>query len=213
MDEGHLKAATLTHVREATGRRRKPIVTAEFSLGSSGVRADLAVFDEMTIGFEIKSARDTLKRLPAQMMAYSRYFDHVIAIVAPQHLRNITYDTLHGASLWTFDAEGTLSVVHDGSPNAVDPSALDDVLTQAELRCGDYRAAMEARYGATSRQFWKTVSRRPISHEDLPLLSRFADRRAQAGRLAAEKEAWWADWLAAQPSQSSSVSSAAAGAL
>lgn len=108
MDEGQVKAAVLTRVREANGRRQKPIVTAEFTLGGSGVRADLAVFAETSIGFEIKTARDTLRRLPTQMAAYVRYFEHAVAIVAPYHVQHVTLDALHGGSLWTYDESGTL---------------------------------------------------------------------------------------------------------
>lgn len=215
MDEAKVKAATLSQVRAANGRACKPIVTAEFTLGSSGVRADLAVFADEMIGLEIKTEKDTLRRLPLQMAAYARYFHHVVAIVAPHHLRNLTADQLCGASLWMCDSEGMLTALHQGQVNVVAEAAAWDVLTQAERRKGDFGAAMEARYGATSRQFWKAVGHRSIRADDLSLLSRFADGRAQARRFTAERDVRWSHWLAAQgclqPCQSSSVSSAAAG--
>ena len=198
MDEGQVKAAVLTRVREATGRRRKPIVTAEFTLGSSGVRADLAVFAETSIGFEIKTAKDTLRRLPGQMAAYARYFDHAVAIVAPCHVPNIVPHALHGGSLWTYDEDGILQPLVEGQVNAVAAEALIDLMTQAERRRGDFREAVAARYESTSRQFWAAVSRRSIGSADLPLLSRFTEARTQARRLASEREAQWARWLSAQ---------------
>ena len=211
MDEGRVKAAVLARVREANRGRRKPVVASEFSLGSSGVRADLAIFAETTIGFEIKTSRDTLRRLQSQMKAYVQYFDHAVAIVASSHVHNVAIDNLYGASLWTYDNQGTLSVLHDGIVNVVENLMLEDVLTQVERRRGDFLTAMQARYGRTSRRFWETVARRSIRPDDLPLLSRFSDDRAQARRWAAEREARWAHWMAAQPSQSSSVFSAASG--
>lgn len=198
MDEGQVKAAVLMRVREATGRRRKPIVTAEFTLGSSGVRADLATFAETSIGFEIKTAKDTLRRLPTQMAAYARYFDHAVAIVAPCHVPNVASDALHGGSLWTYDEDGILQPLVEGQVNTVDEEALVDLMTQAERRRGDFRAAIVGRYDATSRQFWTAVSRRSIRCDDLPLLSRFTEARTQARRLAAEREAYWSRWMAAQ---------------
>ncbi|MGN5375211.1 sce7726 family protein [Sphingomonas hankookensis] len=198
MNEGQVKAAVLTRVREAAGRRRKPIVTAEFTLGSSGVRADLAVFAETSIGFEIKTARDTLRRLPAQMAAYARYFDHAVAIVAPCHVPNIAPDALHGGSLWTYDECGTLQTLVEGKVNIVATEALIDLMTQAERRRGDFGTAVAARYDATSRQFWAAVSRRSIRSADLPLLSRFTEARTQARQLADEREAYWSRWMAAQ---------------
>jgi hypothetical protein len=198
MNEGQVKAAILTRVREAAGRRQKPIVTAEFTLGSSGVRADLAIFAETSIGFEIKTARDTLRRLPVQMGAYAQYFNHAVAIVAPCHVPNVTPDALHGGSLWTYDEDGILQPLIEGKVNEMAHEASIDLMTRAERRKGDFLAAITARYGATSRQFWAAVSRRSIRAADLPLLSRFTEARTQARQLADEREAYWDRWMAAQ---------------
>ncbi|TXC69599.1 hypothetical protein FSB78_00455 [Sphingomonas ginsenosidivorax] len=198
MDEGQVKVATLAHVRAATGRRAKPIVTAEFTLGSSGVRADLAVFAETTIGLEIKTAKDTLRRLASQMEAYCQHFNHAVAIVAPCHVPNVTAAHLHGAALWTYDSNGTLRMVKPGAVNVIKDARLAAVMTQAERRKGDFRTAIMARYAGTSQRFWSAVAGRSIRPDDLPLLSRFTDGREQARRLAAERDARWAHWLAAQ---------------
>jgi len=49
-------------------------------------RADLAVVGERLWGFEIKSPRDSLRRLPRQVEAFSRLFDHCTAVFATKHL-------------------------------------------------------------------------------------------------------------------------------
>lgn len=198
MDEGQVKAAVLMRVREASGRRQKPIVTAEFTLGRSGVRADLAIFAETSMGFEIKTARDTLRRLPDQMAAYARYFEHSVAIVAPCHVPNVTPSILHDGSLWTYDQDGRLHLLVEGRHNVVAEAALEDLMTQAERRRGDFCAAIAGRYDVTSRRFWAAVSRRSIRASDLPLLSRFTDSRTKARQLAEEREAYWSRWMAAQ---------------
>lgn len=213
MDEAHVKSAILTHVRKLAGKGRKPIVTAEFTLGSSGIRADLALFSEGSIGIEIKTELDTLRRLPAQMEAYSRYFDLAIAVVAPKHIERVSEDELFGASLWTYDHSGLLRELRRGRPNSVSNEALVDLLTQAEQTAGDFREVMVNRYGKTSAQFWREVARRSVKPKDLRLLSRFAEKREQAKYFAEQRKAQWELWLAAQGcihiSQSSSVSSAA----
>ncbi|MDP9139966.1 MAG: sce7726 family protein [Pseudomonadota bacterium] len=198
MDEAQVKVIVLAHVRAEYGRRQKPIVTPEFSLGSSGVRADLAVFSAVTTGFEIKTAKDSLRRFESQMKAYSRYFDRTVAVVAPAHVRNISDAQLCGAALWTYDEKGALNVLREGIVRKVCEGALIDVLTQAERRKSDFRAAVEARYKATSQQFWQAVAGRSIHPDDLPQLSRFAAIREQAKRHAAERNARWSTWLAAQ---------------
>lgn len=218
MDEARLKVAILTHLRKVTKRLHEPIVTAEFSLGSSGVRADLAAFRRKTVGFEIKTEKDTLRRLSSQMRAYSRYFHEVVAVIAPTHLRHLSLDDLHGASLWSYNQRGVFSRLKSGTSNRVEPLAMNDILTQKERRGGNFRSAIEARYDKTSYQFWQAVAGRPIQTCDLTLLSRFAESRTQAQVAAKEREAQWLEWLAAQgcspyPSQSSSVSSADLGSL
>lgn len=213
MNEAHVKAAILTHVRSLAGRGQKPIVTAEFTLGSSGTRADLAFFTEGSIGIEIKTEFDSLRRLAGQMEAYSRYFDLAIAVVAPKHVERVNDDLLFGASLWTYDNQCSLNEVRRGKINSVSDAATADLLTQAELDASDFREAMSGRYGETSAQFWRAVARRSVKPKDLRLLSRFAERRDQARDLARKREVQWTKWLAAQGcgqiSQSSSVSSAA----
>lgn len=198
MDEARVKAVALSRVREAVGRGRKPVVTAEFTLGDSGVRADIALFADDLIGLEIKTERDSLRRLQTQMAAYSRYFHRTVAIVAEVHLRNITPEHLQGASLWSYDARGVLRERQLGVVHNVRDEVLYSILTQAERRKYSFAEAMEARYGDTSRAFWRSVARRSIRPEDLTRLSRFADGRELARRFAAERNDQWSQWLAAQ---------------
>jgi hypothetical protein len=48
-------------------------------------RADLAVIGRSMDGFEIKTERDTLRRLPRQVVAYGRLFDRCSVVVAAKH--------------------------------------------------------------------------------------------------------------------------------
>jgi hypothetical protein len=59
----------------------------EFWVPRSNERADVAVIGSTAIdGFEIKTERDTLKRLPRQAEAYTRLFDRCHAVLAVRHL-------------------------------------------------------------------------------------------------------------------------------
>jgi hypothetical protein len=78
-------------VREAL-RRRVLTETAgardlvdEFWMPRSNERADLAVIGRWMDGFEIKTDRDSLQRLPRQAVAYGRVFDRCTAVVAEKH--------------------------------------------------------------------------------------------------------------------------------
>jgi len=49
------------------------------------VRVDVAVLNGQFAGYELKSARDTLERLPTQVTVYSRVLDHATLVVAERH--------------------------------------------------------------------------------------------------------------------------------
>lgn len=56
-------------------------------LGLCGkVRVDVAVVDDALSGFELKSATDTLQRLPTQVEVYSQVLDAATLVVAENHL-------------------------------------------------------------------------------------------------------------------------------
>lgn len=58
-------------------------------LGLCGeARVDLAVINGSLTGYELKSARDTLTRLPGQVATYGRVLDFVFLVVADNHLEH-----------------------------------------------------------------------------------------------------------------------------
>lgn len=76
---GALRAHLLTNLAGAKG------IVDELWVPVSHERADVAVIGRGMDGFEIKTERDTLKRLPRQMVAYGRLFDRCTAVVAERH--------------------------------------------------------------------------------------------------------------------------------
>jgi hypothetical protein len=52
-------------------------------------RADLAAINGSISGYEIKSARDTMLRLPRQIENYSRVFEYCWAVVTQRHLSKV----------------------------------------------------------------------------------------------------------------------------
>ncbi|BBB12513.1 sce7726 family protein [Sphingopyxis sp. FD7] len=203
MDEAAVKAQVLDHIRQASGRR-KPILTAELTLGTSGTRADVAVLsDEELIGLEIKTERDSLRRLPSQIEAYARYFDHVVIVAAPCHFADLAEMDLHGASVWRSTKDG-LDPLISGQRNSVSPLAYLDLMTRQEKKevvaKGDatvrehYFDTFTRRYGQTSLALWRSVARRKIKPDDVRLLSRFNERRAAVQAVVQEREERWQRW-------------------
>lgn len=65
------------------------LVIHELGLCEGLVRVDLAVVNGALAGYEIKSERDTLDRLPAQEAVYSRAFDIVTIVADREHLERV----------------------------------------------------------------------------------------------------------------------------
>ncbi|WIB68098.1 sce7726 family protein [Curtobacterium sp. MCBD17_035] len=80
--DADLRAALLSQL--ARGRRQQYIVE---EMGIAGeARVDVALIGDHLHGFEIKSERDSLRRLPSQVEVFSRVFDYVTLVVDTRHL-------------------------------------------------------------------------------------------------------------------------------
>jgi hypothetical protein len=71
-------------------------IVEEFGIEHGAIRIDIAVVNGFLHGYEIKSDRDTLLRLPEQMDAYNSVFDQVTLVVGKQHL----YDAVNLVPDW-----------------------------------------------------------------------------------------------------------------
>src|SRR5882724_5773501 len=58
----------------------------ELGLCQGNARIDLAVVNGSLSGYEIKSERDTLQRLPHQVEVYSRALDYVTIVASNSHI-------------------------------------------------------------------------------------------------------------------------------
>jgi hypothetical protein len=206
LDEADLKAIVLNYLREENGGKRTSIVANEYRLGNTAVRADLAVLGNEFIGVEIKSERDSLKRLPTQVAAYSRYFDRVIVAVSDRHLANLDWKGLREAEVWKISESGRVSVASQRS-KLPELYCLSDLMTSAQrARYGldrsvsadvaalAFETEFRRRFGDTSEKFWSSVGSGKVSASHVGLLSRFRDRRESWSQWSKEQEAQWSDW-------------------
>jgi hypothetical protein len=60
-------------------------IIEELGLGEGIVRIDVAVVNGQLLGYEIKSDRDTLDRLPDQAALYNAVFDEVVLVTGKRH--------------------------------------------------------------------------------------------------------------------------------
>lgn len=64
-------------------------VIHELALPQHGARVDIAVVADRLIGFEMKTASDSLARLPQQQRAYGMVFDRMFIAVESKHIATV----------------------------------------------------------------------------------------------------------------------------
>jgi hypothetical protein len=105
----------------------RTLVIDEFDLAGAA-RVDVAVINGSLSGYEIKSARDTLRRLPAQIETYSRVFDLMTIVVASSHLTSALEAVPDWWSVVTAHGEDADVVLVDQRRGAVNHNVESDAL-------------------------------------------------------------------------------------
>ena len=81
------------------------IVVQELGLCQGVARVDLAVVNGSLHGYEIKSERDTLARLPGQISVYNRTLEFVTIITAQNHADKVREIVPSWWGIWTVSAQ------------------------------------------------------------------------------------------------------------
>jgi len=205
--EDRAKAMVLNHLIASKRLARGSVIATEFVLGKSGTRADLAVFGETLTGIEIKTAKDTLKRLPTQLPAYRQLCHRTILAIAPKHLAGVKMVGCDDLEIWLLLDDGSVRELSAGTDAARD-AAVHSLLTQEEAKklhraCSGVAAVrsdqdalqvLAARYSQSSRHFWDKVGRRRIKPDDIDSLSRFRSQRVAVAEWQAAQQEDWRAW-------------------
>lgn len=85
MRDADVRAAVRQMLAEEHAGDENTRIVEEMGIWSGSVRIDVAVINGRLTGYELKSDRDTLDRLPAQAELYSRVFDRVCLVVGSRH--------------------------------------------------------------------------------------------------------------------------------
>jgi hypothetical protein len=121
-------------------------IVEEMGIWSGSVRIDIAVINGTLSGFELKSDRDTLERLPAQIDLYSKVFDHVVLVVGERHAAKgvESIPSWWGVTVASEGAQGVeLSALREPGRNpSVDPRILAKLLWKDEaIRVLEHRGS------------------------------------------------------------------------
>ena len=120
-------------------------IVEEMGIWSGSVRIDVAVINGGLSGYELKSDRDTLARLPLQAELYSRVFDRLTLVVGERHAKKARdiIPEWGGVTIASPNTSGiTLSISHLSARN---PSL--DAQLVAQLLWKDEALAVLAAYG------------------------------------------------------------------
>jgi hypothetical protein len=88
MNDAQLRMATKQALFIEHQGDAETVIFEELGIQHGCSRIDLAVVNGELHGFELKSDRDTLARLPEQAKAYGQVFDRVTLVVGERHVRH-----------------------------------------------------------------------------------------------------------------------------
>lgn len=156
--EGHVRQALRELVLAQADRPSEAL--DEFWVPLSNERADVAVVAGTMAGYEIKTDRDTLKRLPRQVGAYGRLFDTCTVVVAERHVLGVMDLVPEWWGVATYLSSGLRSVsfreVRVGTANSsVDPETLVRLLWRAEVRAALAALGAEVDPRASRASMWR----------------------------------------------------------
>jgi len=76
-----------TEIKERLKQSTKARVVDEFQILRGQGRIDVALIDDALHGYEIKSASDSLERLPSQQAIYGKVFERITLVADERHVK------------------------------------------------------------------------------------------------------------------------------
>lgn len=185
--EGVGAEATVRHAlrRHLLAGGTQPTETIdEFWVPRSHERADMAVIGRLLTGFEIKTERDTLRRLPRQIGAYGRVFDRCTVVVAAKH-SDAAIDMLPewwGIVQVSVNGSVTFAEMRKARPNrAVDPETLVRLLWRDEVAQALTELGAQPAPRATRSVLWRELLHLADLHQLRAVVRHALARRAGTG--------------------------------
>jgi hypothetical protein len=136
MRDCDIRAAVRKRLEAAHLGDPETLIVDEMGVWSGTVRIDLAVINGEICGYELKSDRDTLTRLPLQADIYSRVFDKITLVVGERHVKKARsiIPKWWGVTIARYRS-GAIILVDDRKPKknpAREPYLIAELLTKGE---------------------------------------------------------------------------------
>ena len=138
LNDPQIRKALIPKLAEENADKPDTLIIEEFDLGPCKYRIDVAVINRIIHGYEIKSARDNLIRLPKQVEIYNHFFDKVTIVTCEKHLKKIekTVSDWWGISKATMCSNGGVLISQHRKPKnnkLVDPMAIIQLVWRNEV--------------------------------------------------------------------------------
>lgn len=185
MRDADVRTAVRRMLHDQYGDESDTRIVEEMGIWAGSARIDVAVINGQLIGYELKSDRDSLDRLPGQIALYNRVFDKVSLVVGAKHVRNarlliprwwgivVAYSTANGVKL------------RNGRRARANPAP--DAMTVAQLLWRDEALAiLEKRGGARG---WRSKTASQL-HAHLATTLSFADLGAEVRGALRLRRGW-----------------------
>lgn len=132
LSDSDIRSVLRVRLSQKYRRKSRTAIIEELGLCRGQVRVDLSVVNGSLHGYEIKSDRDSLRRLKTQAVLYGKVFDRATLVVGERHLAEALYDLPRwwGITLVHQSARGPhLKTVRSSQNNPnIDPRALVELL-------------------------------------------------------------------------------------
>jgi hypothetical protein len=131
-----IRRALRLEMKRRHGKDPNTLLIEELGLCQGIARVDFAVVNGSIHGYEIKSARDTLARLPAQLEVYNRALEFITIVAAENHLSAIKQVVPAWWGLRTvveYQGDLALKTLREAKKNLdINPLALAQLLWRSE---------------------------------------------------------------------------------
>lgn len=156
-----IRAALRTELRAIHADEPNTAIIDELSLRQGEARVDLAVVNGSLAGYEIKSDRDRLTRLPGQLAVYNVCFDTMTIVVGSRHLTRSFEAAPEEWGIW--EATSVLDTVkfqikREAKSNAqTDPESVVQLLWKEEVLNSLIETGVQPNRNSGRRQLWATL--------------------------------------------------------
>lgn len=134
--EALLKAAVIDRLISSGVLDESSVLVSELTVDNWTHRTDLVLANGRLCGFELKSERDSLSRLPAQIKSFSRHFEKFVLVVAKKFEKRALelIKESNGVGLWIASNNGEITEKIRPRAKSISPEASISLITATELR-------------------------------------------------------------------------------